>query len=319
MTWFQPIIDRFVRLQVRIAIAMSFARCRMDRGTARAYYAALNLPDGMREHYVGLVVTRPKGTERLRFSGTDKYSPAIAAKKAFSEYLEALTLWDLGATEEESRSGWACGRTEQEAEESAYQELIERDALVTHFLCPELKTWVLPAPAGGKEFRLVRLQSVDPKLVVVLCGYFLENSGRWLIGGACEQREMLAAQKAVLEVVMMRKDWHGAPPEAGMDQPKREAFWPHWESSSDPLVMKNVEAVFSGGGGTVVDFRIDRARLFRKAVRSFSQSDVVVGCGHADIAPLTFGSLWKNSEGQIRNILKRRGLTPEHWLTHPML
>lgn len=291
----------------------------MSPRTTQTYYALLNPPGYPREHYVGLDVTRPNGTERLRFSGTDRKSPWVAAKKAFSEYLEALTLWQLGATEEESRSGWACGRTATEAADNAYRELIERDALITHFLCPNLKTWVLHAPDRQGLFKLARAQSIDANLVVIFCGYYLEDSRRWLLGGACDANEDIAIHKALLEVVMMRKDWHGLPPDIELDQPKRTAFWSHWKNQTHPKVQRNIENIFSGGGTTSSSFQIDATRTVQKFERRFSPSHVVIGCEHPDIIPLTFGSLWAKSETRVRELFKKRGLDLDEWLIHPML
>jgi hypothetical protein len=77
----------------------------MKSNADRVYHAKIEHRDLGSHHYAGLVVTLPGRSERLWFCGMDRDSAQTAAKKAFGEYLEARALWDIGATEETSRSG----------------------------------------------------------------------------------------------------------------------------------------------------------------------------------------------------------------------
>ncbi|MEK6704363.1 MAG: hypothetical protein AABZ06_01105, partial [Bdellovibrionota bacterium] len=305
----QPISEALWRLTVRMTMAANFARCGLKRESTKIFHAMVEAPGYCTTHAVSLDVTPPGRTERIRFSGVDIDSAKVAARKAFCEYLEAITLWDSGASEEVSRSGWACAMTENSAQDTAYRELIERDAFIAHFLCPELRSTPIPSLA---DFKLVRLQSVDPEMKVIYCGLFLPDLKRWLIGGACERDEAAAIRKALLEVVMMRKDWTATP--RGNHSPKHQALLPHWESPENPKVMANIFSLFAGGGTRAIDFSIDRNHARPKAIRRFSKTHVVVGCEHPDLAALTFGELWLRSEDKIRQVLKRRGLEIHEWL-----
>jgi hypothetical protein len=319
MILFRPLTEAYYRLQTRIALSSEFSLCRVRDQSVRTFQSIIEQPGLDKHHYVAIVADRPGSDESLRFCGLSSASIGTAARKAFAEYLEAKTLWELGADEETSRSGWACAENEQKAFERSYKELLERDSLIMHFLCADLASDPIPAFKGSEKFELVKLQSVDPEYTVVFCGHFLEAEKRWLLGGACEKNLSLASEKALLEVAMMRKDWIGIPPEEGKDQAKGEALWPHWDNLSNSDVTFAIENFLRGGGRKKLFFFADRKKIIKNKVKKFSNTHVVVGTSHPDLCKLSFGSKWKNSEPIIRKTLKLRGLEIKQWMIHPML
>ncbi len=121
----------------------------------------------------------------------------------------------------------------------------------------------------------MRLQAQDSNLSMVICGYFLKEHGKWLLGGACDDDLQVAAEKAPLEVLMMRKDWSTEPVVSSQLQPKRSAFYPHWDCQREPEVRKSSESIFEGRGKRIFDHRIDRTGIEVRHSRSYSSRHIV--------------------------------------------
>lgn len=149
-----------------------------------------------------------------------------------------MAIWDSGlADAEDSRSGWACGATREEAARRSYEELIERDAFLMSLLSPCLRTYALP-PDG--DFRLAKLQSMDPGLTVCCAGFRLKNDGPWLLGLGCAPTQEPARRKALLECLLLRRSW--APVGSGADDAAAPGahYRRHWESGASPEVSGRV-------------------------------------------------------------------------------
>ena len=67
--------------------------------------------------------------------------------KAFSELCEYFQLFNEKYVLGQTRNGLAAHEDEKAARECAYRELVERDSLVTHFLCPKVRAVPLPHPS----------------------------------------------------------------------------------------------------------------------------------------------------------------------------
>jgi hypothetical protein len=298
-------------------MASEFGRCHLNAAGSTCLLSRIEAEEFKDQHCVNLIVSRPLDGRRIRFCGLSDRSCGKAASKAFAEFLEANTIWSLGLSPENTRSGWACGETIIDAKARAYQELVERDAILMHFLCPSLKS--IHVPLKNQSIRAVQLQSVDPKLFVVICGMKFET-GQWLIGAGCGKNVASTLQKAYFELLMMKKDWTKnvstkEPANIEMDASLLE----HWNAMKDPEISNRVERIFAHRGQDELRFAVSEDRVFLKNEREYSDKHFVVGCGHPELLPLTFSSMWIATEELGRKILNSRGLTVEAWLTHPML
>jgi hypothetical protein len=306
-------------LVLKLKFALEFARCRISSREAKIYYCSFPDLKHSETHYVSLTAPRPSSGERIRFCGVDESSQWKAATKAFSEYLEAYTIWNLNIHEEESRSGWACHLNRAMAERSAYFELVERDALIMHLFSPDLQTIPLQHDADP-EIKLVRLQSSDAGINVYLAGLYLEGVNRWILGAAADDRNSSSTPlKAIREVLMMKKDWHSLNTSISDLDEKRTAIEAHWEASGDPIVQLRLRKIFDGSGRAICSYQINRDNVRVRHVKTYSSNYTVVNLEHSDLAKLSFGRTWNESREEIFRILKKRNIKLVEWIVHPML
>lgn len=143
-------------------------------------------------------------------------NPRLLPIKALMEALESVAIEDSGM-QVNSRSGIAARFTQHEAQEAAYQELVERDAFVLHWL-GELPGKPLHSKISSKflnlypdvpearHAQLVQLCSHDPEIMICMAAT-KSRYGCWNIGLGNAKSLDAAAKKAVGEC-MAGVFWH---------------------------------------------------------------------------------------------------------------
>lgn len=252
--------------------------------------------------------------EGVRFTGIDLSDPHTAAKKSFSEYLEALAFYELGGSYEQSRSGFATGSTLSEAKERSYFELIERDAFIMHLMVPFLKSQPINSIFG--EAKVVKLQSMDEMVHVFLAAVQV-GEYRYLGMGA-DMNKWEAQKKAEIEATMLKNDWTIM--DVNPTSPRERMYWTHWRAGLDPEIQSRLHLILTGGGDTLVcpiPFLKDHYKV--RYQRTFSKNHFTVFGINRYLIPLCFGKKWYHLKEQLMGILKERNLDPLSWVVHPFL
>jgi hypothetical protein len=243
-------------------------------------------------------------------------SVSEALQKAFSELCEIFELSDREYGLGQTRNGFATHQNEASAREYAYRELIERDSLITHFLCPQVRATPLSCPDyASLPAKLARLWSADPTIQVVLSGLRDGPDGPWFLGAGAAESLEAATEKAYLECVSSYCGYRHADEAMHLvGQRKLDVLRHVWASKDEPMTS-NLRSIFSGKGELSPDFTTSVAQA---NFRSFGSRGgfVVVSASHDCLCPLTFGKVWDESEQSIIDTLQRRGLEPV-WLLHP--
>lgn len=189
----------------------------------------------------------------IRGYAVDRKRPILMVK-ALMEGLESVAIRDAGL-ELQSRTGMAAHFREVDARESAYRELLERDALLFHWLseCPGRPVELAPVRAElqgvpeGESLRAVSLRSVDPSVAVCFVGSRSPRHGCWHVGLGTGSAPESALGKALGEwtasVFAHRGD---RCPTETKRSPRREALSAHHAGTRDPEVAALLEHVLAG-------------------------------------------------------------------------
>lgn len=256
--------------------------------------------------------------------GGSLVSASEALQKAFGEFCECLLFFDENHILGQTRSGWAAAADEDTAKTRAYYELIERDSLITHFLCPEVRALPLSPPEYATlPVRLARLWSADPTVQVVLCGLQDSPDGFWFLGAGGETEAAAAAAKAYEECVSVYCGyWHvkesAADPvtPANLMEARKLLIMQHIRAGAHPAMRRHLEAIFTGEGTVQPDFATSRAAAVFQTRARLGKRLVIVSATHPQLCRLSFGRLWQDCEAEIIGLLKGRNLNPV-WGVHP--
>lgn len=244
-------------------------------------------------------------------------SASEALQKAFGEFCECLQVFNENHILGETRSGWATATDEDTARARAYYELVERDSLITHFLCPEVRALPLPRPAyAALPVRLARLWSADPIVQVVLCGMQDNPADPWFLGAGAEQDEAAAAEKAYLECVAVYCGYRNLTASATHSGSRQAEILKHIQASKDATMKLNLESIFNGSGTGHPDFATSVKKAVFQTRTWLGKKMVIVTATHPQLCRLTFGRLWQYSEPKIMGLLQARHLKPV-WGVHP--
>jgi hypothetical protein len=225
-------------------------------------------------------------------------SVSEALQKAFSELCEIFEMSNREHILGQTRSGFAAHENEECARQHAYLELIERDSLITHFLCPQVNATPLSRPYyASLPARLAKLWSADPTICVVMSGLRDRSEGPWFLGAGAAQNLETATEKAYLECVSTYCGYRHADDVTHLISPRQQEVLKHIRASKDEPMKNNLQSIFSGQGDLIPNF---------------TTSIAYANC----LCPLTLGKVWEGSEQRITEILRRRRLDPV-WLLHP--
>lgn len=138
-------------------------------------------------------------------------SRRVVCIKALMEALEQLAYIDAGLTLQ-SRNGIAADYSREAAVDTAYLELIERDALVFHWVGEvpflavsddverQVPKWIRGIEELEKQIHVRKLHSADPSIHVFLATLYSDTYRCWQVGMAAHRAEREAAYKAVREL-----------------------------------------------------------------------------------------------------------------------
>jgi hypothetical protein len=243
------------------------------------------------------------------------YSDAL--QRAFNEYCEFAEFFSKERAPGETRNGWSAGADEDRTKERAYFELIERDSMITHFLCPTVRSVALPPPGFAVlPVKLTRLWSADRLIQVVLCGMKESPDGPWFLGAGAERREEAALEKAYIECVMTYCSFRHADAARIPESSRNGEAFAHVSASKSPAMNAALRAIFSGSGSTVPEFETSMSDATFESRTRFGKGPSVVSASHEELCALTFGGLWEASREKTVALLTGRGLDPA-WVIHP--
>jgi hypothetical protein len=164
-------------------------------------------PGKYRDHYFSLMwATLPKTISRHFGFGFSK-SPKLAVIKSAMELREALEMQRLFASDPtvKHRSGFAMHTDPKSAETSAFNELFERDALLTHWITESPPIAVTRLQDGFLE---LELQCADPNRSAFAVTK-KTHYGCWILGLGCSESQAQAKEHAYRECLAseFRHDW----------------------------------------------------------------------------------------------------------------
>ncbi|MCB0421308.1 MAG: YcaO-like family protein [Bdellovibrionales bacterium] len=271
--------------------------------------------NGDKINTVLISVADESNEQGLTLSGAAK-TFSQAYNKACSELAEVIAFRDYNLNWLESRSGWAAHCSLEKAIENSYLESIERDSLLMHILVPKLGTYPLKPNiyTNGKKIKLVKLQSVDPNIIVILAGVNHGKGVPWILGFGASYHERDAIDKALIECILLDESKEAFQSET-VDA--RLRCWNnHLKQSCDGPVRDHLESIFDGSGSLKMDHWFDCGLFKNEYVKKVGSRWVVKGL-HPDLLEFKFGQLWEKEMGKSINILSRRGLEVKKWITHP--
>jgi hypothetical protein len=244
-------------------------------------------------------------------------SSSEAMHKAFSELCESFQLFDKTYVLGRTRSGFAAHEDEDSAREFAYRELVERDSLVTHFLCPEVRAVPLTPPPGAlQSVHLAELCSADPTIHVVLCGLRDVPDTPWFFGAGTSQKRDAAREKAYVECVSTYCGYRHADEAAGPVGARHAEILKHISASREAPMCRNIQAIFSGAGHETPKLVTSMTDASFRTLARLGKAVVVVAARHPSLCSLTFGRVWEDSKRETMRLLEERGLEPV-WTVHP--
>jgi hypothetical protein len=244
-------------------------------------------------------------------------SSSEAMHKAFSELCESFQLFDETYVLGRTRNGFAAHEDEDSAREYAYRELVERDSLITHFLCPEVRA-VPPKPPPGalQSVQLAELWSADPTIRVVLCGLRDAPDTPWFFGAGTSQKCDAAREKAYVECVSTYCCYRHADEAAGAVGARHAEILKHVSASQEAPMRRNIQAIFLGAGHETPKLVTSMTDASFRTLARLGKAVVVVAARHPSLCSLTFGRVWENSKRETMRLLEERGLEPV-WTVHP--
>lgn len=254
---------------------------------------------------------------RLPSAGLSVGCWSAALTKAVEELCETIAWSSFPRSSCETRSGWAAGADRDLAIRAAYAELIERDSLITHLLCPSVRSIPVAPPQGcSLDAHCVQLWSADPSIAVVLAGLRQHRDKPWFLGAAAGIDIASAAAKAYLEAVMILCGYANARLISVSPASRHYQALQHIHSSEKPEVARVIEAIFSGGGSATPQFKANSQGIVVEFFKQFGRVASVVHVQYPQLCPLSWGELWEQAKELIQGILRKRSLDPG-WLKHP--
>jgi hypothetical protein len=240
-----------------------------------------------------------------------------ALRKAVGEYCEVLAWASSEKKRGETRSGWAAAISLKLAARSAYAELVERDSLVTHFLCSEVESVPIQGPRDCCiDASFAQLWSSDPEVVVVLAGWRPTPAEPWFLGAGAGSDLEIARLKAYLEMVMILSGYRYANKDSVPMQSRHYLAIEHIHSSLGPAMDSALRGIFLGSGGVRPAFRSDQASMAIKYTKKFGKLLFVAHGESGELCSLSWGESWEASRPHCEALLRARGLQPR-WQSHP--
>jgi hypothetical protein len=250
-------------------------------------------------------------------AGCSVTSSYEALLKAFGEFCEATVILDETQPLGKTRNGVAADVDESVAKTRAYRELIERDALITHFLCAEVHSSPIPCPDYAVlPAKFARLWSADPDVNVVVAGIEKDRNGPWFLGAGANATLDVAIQKAYLESVSIYCGYYYADRVFDQLSERDRLVWTHIASSSSMAMQNNIRMIFEGSGTLQPDFKTSMAAASFTVVANLKNGWKVVRADHGSLCPIAFGPQWEQARHPIIQTLRARNLSPR-WDKHP--
>jgi hypothetical protein len=261
--------------------------------------------------HVGLTV------EHIAYSGMDS-DLSIAIKKAISEMAEGLYFHSVKKKTSVSRSGLAAHVSEFKAKDKAYQELVERDAFIMHYLHPELANEVrLKKEDENFKYTVNKLQTVDPFVDVMLATIYNKKDHSYFMGLSSGDSRDELIQKSMQEAFMLETNWIKKT-ENHKQTEKAELLNRHFEIQFQDDVKQAIQKILSGGNKDKLNFVVENQKTEFKLSQQF-QNRIIADASHPDLMALTFGDLWQSSKDKLQQQMKARNLDITHWNDHPLL
>ncbi|MCB0419790.1 MAG: hypothetical protein KDD61_02270 [Bdellovibrionales bacterium] len=241
-----------------------------------------------------------------------------AFRKVCSELAEIIRFKELLVDWRESRSGWAAAFDEEQAAQNSYKELVERDALLMHILIPMLKSYPKTpfVYKKGKNIQLVKLQSVDPGICVILAGINYGEGLPWILGFGSDWNEDKAVDKAVLECILFDESKEAF--KMSEYEERLSCLKNHLNQSSGGIVRDNLNSIFSGDGDLMVNLQFNRDQFKRDDVAKVGSRWTVKG-SHPYLLSLKFCELWNEEKEDKIRLIESRGFEVQKWILHPFL
>jgi hypothetical protein len=237
--------------------------------------------------------------------------------KAFGELCEVVNIFDGTQPSGKTRNGVAADTNEDVARKRAYFELVERDSLITHFLCPEVRSFPLSGPTYVLlPAKFAELWCADPSVKVVLAGIQDDANGPWFLGAGASESVETALKKAYLESVSIYCGYRDFETLGGLLGHREKEVWKHIKSSTSPTMGASIRSIFDGLGRLTPDFRTSISFTSFNRLAAFGDRWFVVAATHNSLCQLACGDLWNASEERILNALASRKLAPR-WDFHP--
>jgi hypothetical protein len=249
--------------------------------------------------------------------GCSTISASDALLKAFGELCEVVQVLDGTQPLGKTRNGVAADTNENVARKRAYCELVERDSLITHFLCSEVRSLPLSQPSYALlPARFAELWCADPSIKVVLAGIQDDTSGPWFLGAGASETVDAALKKAYLESVSIYCGYRNAETAGDLLGLRNKEVWKHIQASKSPAMEASIHSIFDGLGASTPDFCTSISFASFTRLASFRDCWFVVATTHHSLCPLAFGQLWNESEERVLSVLASRKLAPR-WDCHP--
>jgi hypothetical protein len=197
-----------------------------------------------------------------------------------------------------------------------YYELVERDSLITHFLCPKVLSLALSPPSYALlPARFAELWCADSEVKVVLGGIQDDTGGPWFLGAGASETIDIALKKAYLESVSIYCGYRNAHTADGLT-PRDKEVWKHIQASKSPSMGACIRSIFDGLGASTPDFCTSISSATFNRLASFGDRWAVIAAAHQSLCQLAFGELWDRSRELIMSALHSRKLFPK-WDIHP--
>jgi YcaO cyclodehydratase, ATP-ad Mg2+-binding len=249
--------------------------------------------------------------------GCSTISASDALLKAFGELCEVVQILDGTQPLGKTRNGVAADTNEDVARKRAYCELVERDSLITHFLCPEVRSFPLSQPSYALlPARFAELWCADPGVKVVLAGIQDDTSGPWFLGAGASETVDAALKKAYLESVSVYCGYRNAATSGDLLSRRNKEVWKHIQASKSPAMGASIRSIFDGCGASTPDFGTSISFASFNRIATFRDRWLVVAASHRSLCQLAFGQLWNESKEPILAVLTSRKLAPT-WDLHP--
>jgi hypothetical protein len=253
----------------------------------------------------------------LPAAGVSAVSWDEALRKAVGEYCEGVAWTSSDPGSGKTRSGWAAGGSLELAARSAYVELIERDSLVTHFLCPEVASEAIHGPQGYCiNAKFAQLWSADPNVVVVLAGWRPTPAEPWFLGAGTGPDLETARLKAGLEMVTITSSYRYAKRSDVSIQSRHHLALKHIHSSVEPSMDNTLCGIFAGSGTMRPSFRSNQSSMKIEYTKKFGRLLFVIHGKSSELCSLAWGTSWEASRPDCEALLRGRGLVPM-WQSHP--